>query len=519
MFSRPFATTAVSPFPSAPSDNPPYSPYTEVENGVTLKLHSVSAMPAYCQRSFEEIRMEDYGRGRKGKQVGPMATFTASTTLAGTGSFMGQQQQPVSPFTSSLNAPQSPFGKAEPASPIPAFGQPKTTSFGSVPGFGGVTQGSFGQPSQAPTTGFGTSTFGQSSTTRGFGQPPHTQPATSPFGQPQQPSSSLFSAPAPTTGFATLSTHPAPTPTSSLFGQPAQPPPQPAPTLFPQLSQQPAPPTVTSSLSTLPSLGTSTFLTRPLTATAPPTTLPLVQAPTSLISPPTHPALLTKPVSVPPSESIKPSPSTAPMPRTPLRLVERALPLGQLQAQPYAASYTQLLPRRTLSAATSSVRRLVIEAHGTAGAPTASHLAPTPRTPSTREGKPDSDQPAFGDFYTIPSESVLRRWSPSQLQSVPNFVAGQRSLGQIRFLKPVDLTAIDLDELFPGTSSSSTPASTSIPTSTSLPLKRKQLRQTRPFDHHPVKASTCPLRCASIAAGQSTDPPGRPSRTPPIPAS
>jgi nuclear pore complex protein Nup98-Nup96 len=101
-----------------------------------------------------------------------------------------------------------------------------------------------------------------------------------------------------------------------------------------------------------------------------------------------------------------------------------------------------------LSAATSSVRRLVIESHGAAGAPTASHLAPTPRTPSTREGKPDSDPSAFGDFYTIPSESVLRRWSPSQLQSVPNFVAGQRSLGQIRFLKPVDLTAIDLDELF-----------------------------------------------------------------------
>ena len=141
------------------------------------------------------------------------------------------------------------------------------------------------------------------------------------------------------------------------------------------------------------------------------------------------------------------------MPRTPLRLVERVLPsiqLQSLQSQPYAASYTQLVPRRTLSAATGSVRRLVIEPYGQRCSTSVPNLHPLLVSLAQRRAKEksDTDQVSFGDFYTIPNESTLRRLSPSQLQSVPNFVVGQRNVGQIRFLRPVDLTNVDLDELF-----------------------------------------------------------------------
>ena len=115
MFSRPFSTAAVSPFVSGPAENPPYAPYTEVEGGVTLKFYSISAMSAYRQRSFEEIRLDDYGKGRKGKQVGPASTFGTAQCHGRHSSFMGQQQQPASPFTSTLTSQQSPFGKVMPS--------------------------------------------------------------------------------------------------------------------------------------------------------------------------------------------------------------------------------------------------------------------------------------------------------------------------------------------------------------------------------------------------------------------
>ena len=585
MFSRPFSTGTVSPYVSGPSENPPYAPYTEVEGGVTLKFYSISAMSAYRQRSFEEIRLEDYGKGRKGKQVGPSTSFSTGTTLGSTSSFMGQQQQPASPFTSSLNIQQSPFGKVMPTSPAPTFGQPKTTGFGTISGFGtqptfgqqtamstqpqstfgqagvtstlgGISQSHFGQPAQpavgfggpsslgqpqTTTTGYGTSTFGQPSSgfgtqpsTQSFGQPQSSgfgqqaqssgfgqqaptsafgQPSanlfgqpSSPFGQPQQQqqSSSLFNAP-PTTaqsggGFGissafnqppTTQTQQTSSTTGSIFGQTSQPlgqfSIQPTSGLFSSTAQpttgglfsqpfqqqgstqQSGFPTLAPSAPTLPGLNAaspSSFWNKPSTTTTLPqpsfqhtaSTLPVIQAPTNLISPPTLPALLAKPT-VPSVEHAKPSPPlTTPMPRTPLRLVERVLPFVQvqsLQSQPYAASYTQLVPRRTFSAATGSVRRLIVEPYGAGDAQISSQLAPTPRVPSTKEGKKrsgeeksDSDQMTFGDFYTIPNESTLKRYSPSQLQSVSNFVVGQRNVGQVRFLRPVNLTNVDLDELF-----------------------------------------------------------------------
>jgi nuclear pore complex protein Nup98-Nup96 len=58
------------------------------------------------------------------------------------------------------------------------------------------------------------------------------------------------------------------------------------------------------------------------------------------------------------------------------------------------------------------------------------------------------ENPQFGDFYTTPSESVLSKYTPEQLKSVSGFIAGKKGVGKICFLKPVDLSDINLDDLF-----------------------------------------------------------------------
>jgi nuclear pore complex protein Nup98-Nup96 len=47
----------------------------------------------------------------------------------------------------------------------------------------------------------------------------------------------------------------------------------------------------------------------------------------------------------------------------------------------------------------------------------------------------------------VPALSTLKRMSYSQLAAVTNLTIGQRGVGQIRFLRPVDLTGLDLDAI------------------------------------------------------------------------
>lgn len=53
-----------------------------------------------------------------------------------------------------------------------------------------------------------------------------------------------------------------------------------------------------------------------------------------------------------------------------------------------------------------------------------------------------------GEKYMIPSESTLRRLPYAQLAAVHNFTVGERGVGQVRFLQPVDLTKIALSDIF-----------------------------------------------------------------------
>lgn len=254
--------------PSSASPSTPYSFTNEIENGVTIKLLSISAMPAYRHLSQEEIRVDDYAKGRKGpssfpgSQPGSFSTpfssttnstanrsiFSSTTTTApSTGGFgssaFGSSAAPSgsgffgsNAFSStaapSTTAPStSGFGSFGSASQTGnAFGSsPFASSTGNLGGFGSST-GGFGSsaPSTTTTTGFGSSAFGNPATTTtstsGFGSS-----AFGSFGSTTQPTSTgLF-------GSTSTST---PSTSTGLFGQTPQTRQQPQQTGFGGFGQQ-----------------------------------------------------------------------------------------------------------------------------------------------------------------------------------------------------------------------------------------------------------------------------------------
>eukprot|EP01087_Luapelamoeba_hula_P005180 TRINITY_DN1525_c0_g1_i6.p2 TRINITY_DN1525_c0_g1~~TRINITY_DN1525_c0_g1_i6.p2 ORF type:complete len:309 (+),score=73.66 TRINITY_DN1525_c0_g1_i6:59-928(+) len=127
---------------------------TVKDSNITSQFFSITAMEAYSQKSFEELRYEDYAEGRKGNTGGasPFATQSAGGIF-------------------SAPAAQSPFGlTAAPAAAQPSFGN----LFASTPS---ASTGLFGAPAAAaPATGnlFGgtsTSLFAAPTATSAFGAP------------------------------------------------------------------------------------------------------------------------------------------------------------------------------------------------------------------------------------------------------------------------------------------------------------------------------------------------------------
>jgi nuclear pore complex protein Nup98-Nup96 len=259
----------------------PYQSTARQDGTATINLHSISAMPAYENKSFEELRFEDYSQGNRGS-VTPVVSNTTPSLFGGGG--FGQSAAAPSPssgfslggsapapstgglFGSSttsttFGAPSSTGLFGSTPAPAPAFGQTSGGLFGSstapAPAFGQAPAPgfAFGSSAPAPATGglFGststpstTSAFGQttSSSTGGglfgstapapaFGQTSSTggglfgssslNPAPAPFGQ--APSSSFgfgFGATAPASGGGLFGQ---PAPAGGLFGStPAAPP-------------------------------------------------------------------------------------------------------------------------------------------------------------------------------------------------------------------------------------------------------------------------------------------------------
>ncbi|ORX89753.1 Nucleoporin2-domain-containing protein [Basidiobolus meristosporus CBS 931.73] len=201
--------------------SPAYSVTQEKDSstGVITLLQSISAMPAYRNFSFEELRVQDYQQGRKtagqAGTTGGAFGSTNSTTFGG--STFGSNTNSTGFGSTPTSTGTSLFGNTTAST---GFGQP-STGFGSTsaPSFGATTPstGLFG--SNATTTGTSaatTSPFGQPANTGGFGN-------TTSFGQNTNNSSfgagTGFgnTAAKPTFGFGSTNT----TPTSTFGAAPS----------------------------------------------------------------------------------------------------------------------------------------------------------------------------------------------------------------------------------------------------------------------------------------------------------
>jgi nuclear pore complex protein Nup98-Nup96 len=151
--------------------NPSYTPTQDKESGAILSsmsiFHSVSAMPAFKNWSYEELRLADYGLNKK---------YAGTATGGGFGSSaFGSTMQAPSAFGAS-SAPQSnSFGGMSTSSGFGGFGASTTPAFGSQTQ---ATQNAsvFGAPTSTPAFGASTGAFGQAQATP-FGQKPPTSTA------------------------------------------------------------------------------------------------------------------------------------------------------------------------------------------------------------------------------------------------------------------------------------------------------------------------------------------------------
>ncbi len=211
----------------------PYQVTRKIDGATSINFQSISAMQQYENQSFEELRLEDYMAGNKGRmgQAMPATTgfgapapatgglFGASAAAPSTGGFgFGSAAATPAPATGGL------FGSATPA-PATGFGAPAA-----APTFGApapATGGLFGAPAPAPATGGLFGAPAAAPATGGlFGSTPAPAPATGGlFGAPAAAPATggLFGAPAaaPATG-GLFGAAPAPAPaTGGLFGAPA----------------------------------------------------------------------------------------------------------------------------------------------------------------------------------------------------------------------------------------------------------------------------------------------------------
>ncbi|CAE6486531.1 unnamed protein product [Rhizoctonia solani] len=214
-------------------------------SSTTLHYQSITAMPAYRNFSFEELRAQDYAAGRKNSTstgFGTSAFGSATNTTAPSTGLFGQPAQQNQPQQTGI------FGQpAQPAQSTGLFGQNTNTqttgAFGQPAANTGT--GLFGQqqnqPAQQPSTGLfgqpasntattGTGLFGQqtNTTTGAFGSNTGT---TSSFGggglfgaKPATTGAFGAATTQPSTGFGTFgqNNQPQTGQTTSIFGQPQQ---------------------------------------------------------------------------------------------------------------------------------------------------------------------------------------------------------------------------------------------------------------------------------------------------------
>lgn len=414
--------------------NQPTSTFTSLTTpalgGSSLFAPSTSTAPG----GISSLPPSSTGGFSFGSTMGPGTTAPISTSAMGT-----------APFSLSSSGPTTTSGGGF------SFG----TGSSSIPG-GGF---SFGTGMNAPSTGLSTAptmaTSAAAAPSFSFGL---TQPST------------MFSQ-APAAGSQLLATA-APQSSSSLLL-----------------------PSITNTGITAPSSATGgfNFMGSNLTAsTVPPSTntttmgqLPLISADALSIKPPL-PTVLTTPApsfstatkgGVIPATSATTTTIARPLEKkvhrtpskTPPRMAFRLLPSTSSTATTTIAPSSNLVNGTLITAMgyvlpkKTSIKKLVILESSTTGGPTPKNDSRLmSRIPSHESlcSNPSAQSSNFldlgnslaslneGERYMIPNESILRRLSYSQLSAVPNFTVGQKGIGQVRFLVPVDLTKIDLKDIF-----------------------------------------------------------------------
>lgn len=344
-----------------------------------------------------------------------------------TSQFQHQPQQQSQPF--SFNRPTTNnFGSLMNSAPSSTTPLPTSTSASQQPLASGTSSGAFNLFNRPQATG--TSTTGGGGLFSGFGgsTSSSTQPSSA-TGSSLFGSSSLASSSFPQTSSSF--------PQTSMFSSQQQ-----FNTGASQQQQQMNLPLVSSSLSLAPALP-SIYTAKPSEASSE-------------------------------AKSSVPAASHKFTPRTSFRIKPRdsytlnaPIPLNYGVTGSAAVSSGGLVPRKIISTNTGSLKKLIIgdfEEHAhynynnqhqhdnisVIQSQTQTTKQTTAQTSSFQVQEEESiltSSMSFGQVYMFPPAASLKSLAPAEKSSVKNFIVGQKGIGQIRFLCPVDLNGIDIDSI------------------------------------------------------------------------
>jgi len=104
--------------------------------------------------------------------------------------------------------------------------------------------------------------------------------------------------------------------------------------------------------------------------------------------------------------------------------------------------------------------------------------SPEPSTTSDSQSSNTASSPVDprpGEYYMKPSRKELQAMSRDQMKQVSGFIVGRQGCGHVRFDQPVDLTTVDLDDIFDNIAVIETRSLTVYPDPSSKPPRGKGL--------------------------------------------